>query len=202
MDYNEKLDIIQNEWEKASQEAGLKKFCRDGLMYKGEIFSLISDKDGKKYLCRKKGSENDLWHKSKKRILFLMKDTNDNDNQDYREWVGRQDGSIITHRFFKNIALWLYGLYTTDENGVYKPFEEAIMPTIYSKAFDDFPFAIINCKKESGEGKISNQALWEYCKQYGHFLKRQVEALEPNIIVCGGGSGIVRKIVQEFIYPH
>jgi len=203
MNYNKEIDKILDEWDSESQKNGYKKFCRDGLMYKGEIWSFFSEKEGKKFWGRKNGNEDELWEKSNKKIMFLMKDTNGNPNQDYREWLGRQHKSIITHKFFKNIALWLLGLHSIRNDGYYIPFEKAIEPEFYSKAFDDIPFAIVNCKKESGGSQISDTILWHYCEQFGHFLKKQVETLQPNIIVCGGGTySTVLRIAKKIIYPE
>ncbi len=60
-----------------------------------------------------------MWHNAEKRILFLMKDTNDNANQDSREWIGQQTEHLITHKFFKNIALWLTGISSFKNDGSY-----------------------------------------------------------------------------------
>lgn len=201
MNYKEELDILLDKWEKESKKLGYNGFCYDGLMFKGNIYHYISEKDGKEKWGREKGEENELWNTSSKKILFLMKDTNDNPNQDCREWLGRQHKSIITHKFFKNIALWLLGLYSIDRLGNFIPFDEVNIPEKYSKAFDEIPFSIVNCKKESGKGKISNSELWNYCTIFKSYLKQQVEVLKPNIIVCGGGSSIVLKIARELIYP-
>jgi len=203
MNYNKEIDKVLDEWEKESQLKGYKGFCRDGLMYKGDIWNIFSEKEQKEFWGRNRGNEDELWKNSRKKIMFLMKDTNGNPNQDYREWLGRQNKTIITHKFFKNIALWLLGLNSMQDDGKYIPFEKANVPEIFSKAFDEMPFAIINTKKESGGSQISDNSLWNYCLQFGGLLKKQVEVLQPDIIVCGGGSySIVLRIAEKIIYPE
>lgn len=199
IDYNLELNKLFDEWENASQLAGYKNFCRDGLMYKG--INWTKENDGKIYYGRYSGNENELWSNSDRKIVFLMKDTNNNPNQDYREWLGRQNESEIKHKFFKNIALWLFGILNTNINGNFPKFEDAFNIEFLTKIFDEKPFAIINCKKESGKGSIHNYALINYINNFGIYLKKQIEILNPNIIVCGG-SGVVINIAKEIIYPE
>ncbi|MGZ2371715.1 hypothetical protein ACXR6G_18195 [Ancylomarina sp. YFZ004] len=201
MEYNEKLDQLFDRWEQEAKSKGFNGFCRDGLLYKGKTRSTIGS-DSKTYWGRASGNENELWHNSNKKIVFLTKDTNSNPNQDYREWLGRQGEGIITHKFFKNIALWLYGLISIDEKGNYSPFEEAVIGENYTRAFDENPFCIINAKKESGSSTIDNADLLYHANLSATFLKEQFEILNPNIIVCGGGQGAVLKIAREIIYPE
>ena len=199
--YNKELDDLFDDWEKESKKNGLDNFVCDGLMFKGEVFK------NKGFYGRKPGNENELWNNSSKRILFLLKDMNDPDEYglDLREWMGTQNPPIITKRFFKNIALWLLGIDEIQENGNFIPFNEANIPEKYSKAFEEKPFAIVNCKKQAGSANISNEELLDYVEKYGIFLKKQIEILDPNIIYCGGGSdnqiGTVVTIAFKIIYP-
>jgi len=195
--YNKELDLLFDEWRNESSRNGLNNFCSDGLMHKGKIFQ--TDKG---FWGREEGDENEQWSKASKRILFLTKDTNSNPDEDMRTWIGRQHPSIITSHFFKNISLWLYGLNSFQNDGSYAPFEKAIDPVVFSTAFDNLPIAIVNIKKESGGGKIPNSELWAYASIYHSFLKRQIEILDPTIIVCGGGSSSILNIVKKYIYPE
>lgn len=203
MNYNKEIDKVLDEWEKASLSKGYKGFCRDGLMYKGGVWNVFSENEQKEFWGRRSGDEDALWCNSSKRIMFLMKDTNGNPNQDYREWLGRQNKSIITHKFFKNIALWLLGLNSMQNDGSYTSFKKAIIPENFSRAFDEIPFAFVNSKKESGGPKISDATLWNYCLTFGSYLKQQVDVLQPNIIICGGGThSTVLRIAEKIIYPE
>jgi hypothetical protein len=199
-DYNEELNLIFKEWDLESTKIGYFGFCKDGLMRKGEI-----DQTEKGRWFRTKGNENERWGNSPKKILFLMKDTNINPGEDMRGWIGRQHETIISSMFFKNISLWLLGLNSFTDEGKYLPFEDAYIPEVFSKAFDDLPIAIVNLKKESGKGTVSNSQLWSYMeksKKHSELLKKQIEILTPNIIVCGGGSGTVLNIAKKYVYPE
>ncbi|RKE04170.1 hypothetical protein [Marinifilum flexuosum] len=201
MEYNKKLDNLFDRWEQEAKMKGFNGFCRDGLLYKGKIWNTIGS-DGKTYFGRGPGNEDELWYNANKKIIFLTKDTNSNPNQDYREWLGRQGEGIITHKFFKNIAIWLYGLSSFDSQGKYSTFEEAAIGENYTRAFDEIPFCIVNAKKESGGPKINNADLLYHANLSARFLKEQFEILSPDIIVCGGGQGSVLKVAKEIIYPE
>ena len=200
MNYNEELNKLFEKWELVSEKAGFYGFCRDGLMQKGEIFN-VTGTDDKVYWGRNSGNENETWDRSKKKIAFLMKDTNANPNEDSREWIGRQNRDLITHKFFKSISLWLLGLSSFKQDGDYLPFKDANVGKKYTQAFDEVPLAIVNCKKESGVGKIDNSELWQHAYNFKDYLRKQFEILAPNIIICGGGSGTVLRIAKEIIYP-
>ncbi|NLF42067.1 MAG: hypothetical protein GX587_05170 [Bacteroidales bacterium] len=101
--------------------------------------------------------------------------------------------------------MWLLGLSSFNEKGDYLPFDKAFKPEVFSNAFDNLPIAIVNLKKESGKGTISNSELWGYItksEKYAELLKKQMEVLNPNIIVCGGGSGTVLNIALNYIYSE
>mgnify|MGYP001385517229 CR=1 FL=1 len=214
--YNQELDVLFDEWEEKSEENGLSGFCRDGLLNKGKIFSHVNEEDGKTYWGREKKNENELWYNATRKILFLLKDTNSNPNEDMRCWIGRQHPTIISNRFFKNIALWFYGINSFQQNGTYISFKNANNPIEFSKHFDDLPIALVNVKKESGGATVSDDTLLQYVGLtseenkiygdcFGNYLRRQVaEILMPNIIVCGGGVKIrvILEIVKKIIFPN
>ena len=198
--YNKELDDLFDKWELESEFNGDTKFTRDGLMLKGEILHKENKND-----IRISGNENEQWHYAKKKILFLMKDINDTEGgNDVRTWIGRKKfSSFITHMFFKNISLWLFGINSFNESKEFLPFKKAYNPEIYTKAFDSLPFSLVEIKKESGGGTVSNGALWDYVHKgkNGFNLKEQIEILNPNLLVCGGGSGTIFNIVQQIVYP-
>ena len=193
--YNERLNKLFKEWKKKSKENGYNRFCFDGLMYKGEIYD-------EKWNLRRQGNENELWHDAPKRVLFLCKDPNigaDFDVEDFRERNCHKKGENIKALFYKNIAYWLYGLLNVDKNGIAPKFE-TLTDEIITDFFDKTPFAYVNCKKEAGIGKVSNTELQDHIDLYKDFIKQEIEILNPDIIVCGGGSSIIKNFVKEKIY--
>lgn len=192
VNYNEELDKLFRKWEKAAEEKGHKKFCADGLMYRGEKW----EKDN--YIGRSDGDENNLWSKATKRVLFLLKDSNGNPNCDIREFYPGGNGKIdITN---KNIAYWLYGLLSFEGKNNAPEFESLDFWNEVYPVFDNVPYAFMNAKKESGGSKITQRDLIIHLFFYEDFIKEEIEILDPDIIVCGGGSGVIQQFLEGLIY--
>ncbi|MGG5511496.1 hypothetical protein ACPDHN_16270 [Myroides odoratimimus] len=161
----------------------LDKLCKDGLCYNGELYN--NDWN------TRSGNEEELWSKSNRRVLFLMKDPNSNPGEDYREW----GWASFRHSTFKIMFAWLKGLSLVTAKK-YPSLEEA-----YQQYDVQYPLAIVNIKKASGGSSVSNNKVWEYAKRDSLLLKEQVrEILHPNIIVCTGESGTVLAVAKTFIY--
>lgn len=200
-DYHEKTDNLFTNWRAQSKKDGFNDFCEDGLMYKGEI-KTTRDSDGVTYWYRQSGNEELLWENEPKRVMFLNKDVNKNPNQDIREWIFRQNETDIKALIYKNIAFWLYGLLNIDSNGNAPNFNDINDSKIFTPFIDKTPIAYINCKKESGDSTISNYTLDEHIELYKDFLRDQILLLDPDIIICGGGSGLIRRFVENNVYTN
>ena len=148
--YNGKLNELFDKWIKSYQEDKRHLFCQDGLIVKAK------DEDSGYDI-------NSEWEKSQRKIMFIVKDCPDGWGYDTRRlFVGYPDkadsqkNALKTRslkgrtRFFKNIALMLYGLYNlTEENkgkteincNSFKA--DATMRNIIVNAFNDIPFAYV-----------------------------------------------------------
>lgn len=171
-----------------------KQFCMDGL--------LSGRNQNPKAEVKK-------WEKAKRRVLFLMKDTNGNPDDDIREWhIGYETNSDGTqkplHRFYIVLLKWLWALneVTADHLPVFDKTKEE-----YIEATWQYPMAQVNVKKLSGGAQLSNDELREYLEDCNNFglLSQQFHILKPNIIVCGGGSGllcefVINRIYQDFFF--
>ena len=95
--YNGKLNELFDKWIKSYQEDQRHLFCQDGLIVKAK------DEDSGYDI-------NSEWEKSQRKIMFIVKDCPDGWGYDTRRlFVGYPLKGRT--RFFKNIALMLYGLY-------------------------------------------------------------------------------------------
>lgn len=194
--YNEQLDELFVRWEEKAKENGHTGFCTDGLMYRGENWEKKVEQ--KIYYGKSEGEEDNLWMNAKKRILFLLKDTNNNPDCHNREFRPGASGSILLHH--KNIAYWLFGILSLNEKNIAPDFDNIDFWNDVFPVFDTVPFAIVNCKKESGGSTITNEKLSEHIGLYADFIKEEIEILNPDIIICGGGSSKIKDFVKEKIY--
>jgi hypothetical protein len=173
--YNEQLNDLFREWKKESEKNNEPAFCCDGLMYKCKSGDPKNEVD--------EPLVDELWDKSKKRIMFLMKDPKE-DSGDSRTWINDGGVRYVTLKLFKVLAYWLYGL-SNAKNG-----KTADLETItYEKLVDCFnkiPFAYIESKKQAGKSSVKDAVLSSYISRYRDYLIKQIEILNPNVIICCG----------------
>ena len=169
-DYNGQLDELFRKWEATSIANGDDIISKDGLMR-------IKDAD-----------VNELWEKSPKRVMFLLKDQPDGGGDDIRNWLTLPESDKFARRnrevrpvFLKRLAYLLYG-FTYDNTEFWTIKEEDAV-----KCFLETPFALVETKKQSGGTSVSKKTMDTYINRYKDFLLKEIEILNPNIIVCCGG---------------
>ena len=175
---NTKLDTLFQTWKKEMEQNGDFGFCEDGLIYR----------DGK---------DDILWENSKRKILFLLKENNNNDGQDVREWTGTINGYSPNGLFYNRLSAWLYGLTNYTENN-YPSIAEAFDNTNQMKALSTYPYAYVNIKKKSGGVIADDSVVHDFGKRYADYLRQELDILNPNIIVCGGQ--VVFNVATDIIY--
>ena len=168
--YNEKLNVLFEKWKAKSIENGEEKaFCEDGLMYK---------------YGHDKNYVDELWDKSKKRILFLLKDPIE-DSGDSRLWLNEPENQQLRPIIMKKLAYILYGL-STVKDGQVTDFWDITHEQLV-KSFNEIPFAYVESKKQAGETEIADNELDKYINRYREYLIEEINILNPDIVVCFGG---------------
>ncbi len=180
-------------------------FTKDGVMYRsGKTNEQVEQE----------------WLASPKRVVFLLKDQNQGKNgtwdEDINLWLKDVDwedtnardkwnasakaNRNIKGRLMKNIAYILWGLVKADNN-VDRSFKKTNKHHNEVKDFfNSQPFALIECKKEPGVSYLNNRILRHHLNTYGDLLKREIDILHPNIIVCCGGSSEIFKFITKTYY--
>ena len=130
---------------------------------------------------------NELWEKSPKKVMFLMKDQPNGWGDDTRNWLVLPDedpkaegNRAASPMFLKRLALLLYG-FTYNVTDYW-----SIDETEAVKCFNEVPFAFVEAKKQSGKPSVSDAEMDMYIERYKDFLLEEIAILEPNIIVCCG----------------
>lgn len=198
--YNGQLNQLFQEW-KASYpvEADAEnKFCEDGLVIKNKDEN--SDYD-----------INEEWEKSQRKIMFLVKDCPDSWGYDTRRLLTgyeKDENSLkassetrnLKQKFFKNLAKMLYGLnFMTDDYKGQELNDELQNNDKLIEAFNEIPFAYIECKKMAGGKSCSAKALEQSMNRDKEFFVKEIDILKPNIIVCCDYDGtIFNQVVKEY----
>lgn len=183
-DLNVALDKLFDEW-KSTYDC---PFVADGLMLK----------------CDETIDVENLWLQSSRRIAFLLKDQNQGSgahwDDDARLWLRNDTRTQQLKRgLFHNIANLFYGLSNASTED-YAQFWSGELDFEKVRAyFNHYPFAYIECKKVPGGPNIKDPELEKYLQRDKQFIIRELEILNPNIIVCCSGKifGLVIDIFGE-----
>lgn len=185
----EQENQLFEKWEEKFIRNGDNGFCRDGLIFNGELCN-----DSKN---TQSGTQEELWRNAKRKILFFMKEPNDNADEDYREWG--LEGST-KHTFFRLIYSWLVALSNIDVDDIEVPPMTKTFPK-------QLPLLIVNAKKEPGGASANDNVVYQFAERYRCLLRDQFDIYAPNIIVCGGGKTnandevMMLRIIKELVYP-
>ena len=173
--YYVQLDELFKKWLKQNADkVNAEGFCKDGIMLKA-------------YKTEK--SIDTLWDESSRRVMFVMKDKNTPDGGDTRLWFldgvhgeevrNLMGGDVAKTGFLPNIARILYGL-TMETIG----FDQLDMNKVI-EVWNTVPFAFMEAKKTAGKSSVSNEEMVSALeKGDGDLLMKEIEILNPTIIVC------------------
>lgn len=169
-------------------------FCYDGLLVK----PLQEDTDNKTDI-------NSEWERSERKIMFILKDCPNGWGYDTRELlINEKTGKEVSQlksRFFKNIALWLYGLnFMTEENKGEISFGKIKDMSVVIDTFNKVPFVYIEGKKMAGGESCPPEKLRSALKRDSKFLTEEMEILKPNIIVCCDSKGDIFNSVAKHYF--
>lgn len=194
-DYQGKNNAILEKFkERAEEHKDTAPFVKDGILYRGEFALIPNDEDPKRYWERQPGNENEIWEKSPLRILLITKDFNPGQDEpgateDIRIETGREnnvgtkDNPLTTsYQFFIRMMRHVYG-FTRCLDGEYPPFEE-LDDDVCRKTYENCAIARINCKKQAGGSSLKRSILRKYVHDYADLLKKQIDNLDADIIVC------------------
>ena len=187
---NEREEKLFTRWEKESLNNHEDSFCRDGLIFNGKCTQTGN------YWNAVSGNQEALWNNTKRKILFLMKEPNDNPKNDYRNWglEGKTKSA-----FFKLIYSWLNGLTTIKA-------DDTQIPPITNEFSKILPLVIVNAKKASGGASANDNLVYAHAEKDKEFLRAQFDIYAPNIILCGGGytcknqEVLIHYIANNLIY--
>jgi hypothetical protein len=116
----------------------------------------------------------ELWEKQEPKILFLVKES----RQGFHPCLPNQK---VSGKFGFNIARWKFVIKEFYKNPNTKPFylEAEDMPD------NNDDIALVEIKKVNDENSNSNyNEILRYAENDSHFLKEQIELINPNIVFC------------------
>lgn len=129
------------------------------------------------------------------KIMFFLKEA-------YYE----QDSSLVEDinkkapwGMWQKISQWIFGLEKTTENHI-----EPLIKKIYFAENNSFlqKIAIVNIKKSNGNSTSNMEEITAYAKADKDYIKKQIEIINPKIIICGNTYNFLKNILHEENLPH
>jgi len=126
----------------------------------------------------------DRYYSAKPKILFITKEPNNPDQNegDFRSWWMEE----VKYTFAYRIAEWSYGIL----NG-FPEYDEVWKSNRSRKALQQIAF--MNIKKIGGGGSSQLSMMTEHLKMNFRFIHRQIDIIEPDIIITGTTWGELRN---------
>lgn len=161
----EQLNSLMAEWNAAHKERGWKCFIADGAV------------------------DYAAYERMNPRICFFLKEAySKNGDADWSltEWLA--SGAMT--RMWGTAAEWAYGImHTTADFIPHKPQLSHAEKTEYLKTL-----SIVNVKKSNGNVQSDYADLLRCAAADRAFLKRELDILNPTVIVCGNNSSLLRLL--------
>ncbi|MEZ1439771.1 hypothetical protein QVM41_26285 [Pseudomonas shirazica] len=135
----------------------------------------------------------EFWQKSKVKVLFILKESNDCYEPNLAELINRaitqNPKSKLWHRpTFHNIGRWAYGLQNlTSTAPAFELAHHHRKSALLSCAF-------INLKKITG-GRRATEEVQKFTEAHQAFLREQIRSISPDIVVMGGTYNIIKAFV-------
>lgn len=203
--YHEREDELFARWMQRCKELDginpVEDFAYDGLLFRGEYVHSNGCWE------RQPGNETELWNNAPCRILILTKDVTRNGGlEDVRIETARKNhtgNEILTTDaiFYSNLMLWSYALLNAARGGKITTYETTPSWDQLREHYCSAPIARVNCKKEIGQSSIANSLLKAHINRYADLLCEQIAMYDADIILCCGGSGIIKDFVKQHYLP-
>ena len=151
------------------------------------------------------------WAEAPLKVLLLLKESYHSS-----KWYGINGPIDIRNgrnkKFWPNIVRWKYMLQETAKGGSIPDFPSwNDLPEVKDGSYLLKDIAYVNVKKPLGTSKSRHTEIKSYAKRDKEFLTKQIDALAPDVVLCGGtfwpyhlmynGNDTITK-TSERVYQH
>lgn len=130
-----------------------------------------------------------------KKILFLLKEAYSKDDEKaswpLTDWLRTEHPIDGKHKIWKRVVEWTYALVNTNSKKIPK-FSEKEIKDNYNEYLENI--AVVNIKKSCGKSNSNMGEILKYAEQDKDFLSKEIELIDPDIIVCGYSIQALMKV--------
>lgn len=137
--------------------------------------------------------DNSVWNAQDKKILYILKEAyGETEDWDLTDRVLKKD-SILSSPTWRSVVEWTYGIHKTSAEEIAK-----YIPKEIHKIRDELirKIAVLNLKKSDGNSHSDNLQIKQYAENDIELIKKQIELISPNIIVCGSTLSALNEALK------
>lgn len=160
-----KLESLMLEWKETHSSKGWHSFISDGAVNAA------------------------IYESSSPKICFFLKEAysrSDDESWSLTEWLA--DGAMT--RMWGVVAEWSYGIMHTTKTSI--PAKPTLTTSEKTKLLQSL--AVVNVKKSNGNVQSDYDDLLRYAIADKDNLKRELDILNPDVIICGNNSSLIRLL--------
>ncbi len=163
----EEIDSLFQEWEAAHKRKGYERFIRDGIV-----------------------SLEDWYRQPTPKICYLLKEAySDDEGFDLAKLLHKKE----PWQMWKKVAVWTEAIFQAFGDG--KEYDQERIQANIRRNTDRI--AIINVKKSNGQSESDYKEIGDYAITDRGFLRRELDIVNPDIIVCGYTNHCLRTILGD-----
>ncbi len=135
----------------------------------------------------------DVWEKEDCRILYLLKEAWHRETVDGSEYdLADELRKYGPWKMWNRVAEWTCGIHLTAEE---RPASYCEL-TKEDANLELQKIAVINIKKSGGESRSKDDDLMEYAVTDSDLIYKQIEMVNPTVIVCGYTFDFLNKVIE------
>lgn len=161
------MNTLFQNWEEVHKKKGYERFIRDGIV-----------------------SLKDWYEQTTPKICYLLKEAySDRDGFDLVQTLHDED----PWQMWKKVAVWTEAIFQSfGECSAYD--KERVQKNSWKNTDC---IAVINIKKSNGQSQSDDKEIVAYAEADQDFLRRELDIINPDIILCGNTSDCLRTILGD-----
>lgn len=150
--------------------------------------------------------DEDAWNSSAIKVIYLLKEVNGADE----EWDERcylceyASGTVTRSQTIDIIIRWQYGILHGSKVVWDKVKSETAKAEVQKAMLAHI--CLVNMKKTAGSASVDQKKFDEYFSDFTNIvnIRRQLAIYKPDIVICGGASGYLCKIMgwKNSVWKH
>lgn len=169
MDKKSELALLMSEWKIKHQQKGYQRFINDG------------------FVCAEKWE-----HQKAPRVCFFLKEAYTSNESGYNLTEELHNASN-PWTMWKKVAIWTQAIHNAFNNE--SEYNDEILRANEKEVIDCI--AVVNIKKSNGQHSSEYSDLKKYVEEDKAEIKKELEIIQPDIIVCGNNISLLKVVLGE-----